>query len=87
MDHPDFTDAIGELTNMVAGNAKKDFPGCSVSISLPSVIIGPGHSVSQSKACPFLVIPCETELGDFNVEVAIIADKSRSRQPVAGAVS
>lgn len=87
MDHPDFTDAIGELTNMVAGNAKKDFPGCSVSISLPSVIIGPGHSVSQSKSCPFLVIPCETELGHFSVEVAIIADKSRTQQPVAGAVS
>ena len=64
--HPDFADAIGELANMVAGNAKKDFPGCQVRISLPSVVIGPGHAVSQSKNSPFLVIPCETEFGPFD---------------------
>ena len=71
----DFTDAIGELTNMVAGNAKKDFKGYDASISLPSVVIGKGHRVSQSKASPFLVIPCETKLGKFNVEVALITAK------------
>ncbi len=89
IDHPDFTDAVGELANMVAGNAKKDFPGCNVSISLPSVIIGPGHTVSQSKSSPFLIIPCETDIGRFNVEVALVTKKSKSQagqQPVAGAV-
>lgn len=86
--HPDFSDAIGELANMVAGNAKKDFPNCAVSISLPSVIIGPGHKVSQSKASPFLIIPCQTEAGAFNVEVALITNKKPAQaapQPVAGA--
>lgn len=85
----DFADAIGELANMVAGNAKKDFAGYDVSISLPSVIIGPGHTVSQSKASPFLVIPCQTEMGSFNVEVALNADKKHAPQTpkvVAGAV-
>jgi chemotaxis protein CheX len=90
MNSPDFTDAVGELANMVAGNAKKDFGEHKASISLPSVIIGPGHKVSQSKASPFLVIPCETALGTFNVEVALIAGKkpaSQPKQPVlAGAV-
>lgn len=71
----DFTDAIGELANMVAGNAKKDFHGYEASISLPSVIIGKGHRVSQSKVSPFLVIPCDTKLGQFNVEVALITAK------------
>jgi chemotaxis protein CheX len=83
IEHPDFTDAVGELANMVAGNAKKDFPGCAVSISLPSVIIGPGHKVSQSKASPFLVIPCETDLGAFNVEVALITNKVPAATPTA----
>ncbi len=86
-DHPDFTDAVGELANMVAGNAKKDFDGYNTSISLPSVIIGPGHTVSQSKSSPFLVIPCDTDLGVFNVEVAILTSKKPVQQPVAGAVS
>ncbi len=88
-DSEDFADAIGELANMVAGNAKKDFAGYEVSISLPSVIIGPGHTVSQSKAAPFLVIPCETEMGKFNVEVALTEGKKKSPQSlksVAGAV-
>ena len=86
--HPDFTDAVGELANMVAGNAKKDFPNCAVSISLPSVIIGSGHKVSQSKASPFLIIPCETDAGAFNVEVALTTSKKPAQaapQPVAGA--
>jgi len=89
LDSPDFPDAIGELTNMVAGNAKKDFTGCETSISLPSVIIGPGHIVSQSKTSPFLVIPCETSLGRINVEVALIPVKkpaSKATRSVAGAV-
>ena len=75
LDSPDFADAIGELANMVAGNAKKDFVGYETSISLPSVIIGKGHKVSQSKVWPFLVIPCQTGLGNFNVEVALITNK------------
>lgn len=84
-DHPDFCDAIGELANMVAGNAKKDFVGYNASISLPSVIVGPGHTVSQSKASPYLVIPCATRLGSFNVEIALLTKKqtAAARQPVA----
>ncbi len=87
MDSPDFTDAIGELANMVAGNAKKDFEGYNASISLPSVIIGPGHSVSQSKASPFLIIPCETSMGSFSVEIALMTNKKAAtgRPELAGA--
>jgi chemotaxis protein CheX len=73
--HPDFSDAIGELANMVAGNAKKDFAGMRVSISLPSVIVGKGHTVSSSKAFPRLVIPCETDFGPFEVEVGVVVEK------------
>jgi chemotaxis protein CheX len=87
---PDFSDAIGELANMVAGNAKKDFEGHHASISLPSVIIGPGHRVSQSRSSPFLIIPCQTALGNFTVEVALIASKQAGSKPaqpaMAGAV-
>lgn len=70
--HPDFADAVGELANMVAGNAKKDFEGMNVSISLPSVIIGTGHLVSKSQTCSRLVIPVESSLGSFDVEVSMV---------------
>ena len=67
---PDFADAIGELANMIAGNAKKDL-GAVASISVPNVIIGPGHTVARLSGVPCLVIPCQTPVGDFAVEVNI----------------
>jgi chemotaxis protein CheX len=77
--HPDFADAIGELANMVAGSAKKDFEGMDISISLPSVIVGSGHLVSKSQTCPRLVIPVESSLGSFDVEVSMVM--TRCEQP------
>lgn len=81
--HPDFADAIGELANMVAGNAKKEFEGMQISISLPSVIIGKQHIVLQSKHSPRIVIPCETSLGPIYIEVGMSVDKATCPTPAA----
>lgn len=70
VDSADFADAIGELANMVAGNAKKDLGGVA-SISTPNVILGAGHVVARLSDVPCLVIPCKTPVGDFCVEVSI----------------
>lgn len=67
---PDFADAIGELTNMIVGRAKKDM-GAIANISIPSVIIGTGHTIARLSDVPTLVIPCKTSVGDFCVEVNI----------------
>jgi len=67
----DFADAIGELANMVSGNAKKDFDGLSVLISVPSVVIGTGHTITNTKVTPRLVLPCTTPAGSFVVEVGM----------------
>jgi chemotaxis protein CheX len=69
--HPDFADAIGELANMVAGNAKKEFTDLNIKISLPSVVIGEQFVVSNSRTCPRVVIPCKCDVGDVYVEVAM----------------
>jgi chemotaxis protein CheX len=66
----DTTDAIGEITNMIAGNAKTDFPGEGNSISVPSVVVGK-HKVSYPSGIPIVVIPCKTDAGELMVEVAI----------------
>ena len=76
--HPDFSDALGELANMVAGQAKAKFEGISASISLPSVIIGREHIVSQSRHAPRLALPCDSVLGRFCVEVALMFEKKKS---------
>jgi chemotaxis protein CheX len=66
----DFADAIGELANMVAGAAKRNLGGLA-SISVPSVVIGKGFTVSNMSTVPCLVIPCTCPYGDFAVEVCI----------------
>ena len=70
-DHEDFADAIGELVNMVSGNAKAQFEGKHVTISCPSVVIGAEHQVYGRKDVICIQIPCETDAGGFTVEVAI----------------
>jgi chemotaxis protein CheX len=67
---PDFSDAIGELANMIAGGAKKHL-GLAASITVPSVIIGRGHQIARLSDVPCIVIPCVTPAGDFAVEVNV----------------
>jgi len=86
-DHPDFSDALGELANMVAGQAKAQFEGFNVSISLPSVIIGKEHVVSQSRHRPRLSIPCDSQLGKFWVEVAMVVNKTPADSQAAEVVA
>ncbi len=64
-------DAVGELINIIAGNAKQYLKDLKVDISLPKVIIGHSHSVSDLTEIPTIVIPFESELGQFKIEVAL----------------
>lgn len=66
----DFSDAIGELCNMIAGNAKKDF-GLNAGIGIPNVVVGPNHTISRMRDVPCFVIPCTCPVGEFAVEVNI----------------
>ena len=67
----DFADAVGELVNMVTGNAKALFKDKKASISCPSVVIGGAHRVASQSAVPCVVIPCSTECGDVLIEIAL----------------
>ncbi|MGB0766406.1 MAG: chemotaxis protein CheX [Phycisphaeraceae bacterium] len=71
-DHEDFADAIGELVNMVSGGAKAQFTGKNVGISTPTVVVGTGHNVYGRKDLTTIAIPCTCDIGDFNVEVALL---------------
>ena len=76
--HEDFTDAVGELINMISGGAKAQFKGKDVSISCPSVVIGADHVVFGRKDVVCILIPCETDCGNFAVEVSIRKNKNES---------
>lgn len=66
-------DAVGELANMVAGGAKSALAaaGYELRISIPSVIVGPGHSISRPRGIPCFEIPFETQGGPFSVELCL----------------
>ncbi len=66
----DCTDAIGEIANMIAGNAKTDFPTEGTTISVPSVVVGK-HKVSYPSGLPIISIPCITDKGELVIEVAL----------------
>jgi chemotaxis protein CheX len=70
-DGPDLVDAIGELANIIAGNAKSGLSQFSLSISLPNVIIGKNHVLSNQSGTQSIVIPFYSDLGKFNMEISL----------------
>ena len=66
----DCTDAIGEITNMITGNAKTDFPVAGCSISVPSIIKG-HHSVAFPSGIPVITIPCNAGSGKMAVDIGL----------------
>ena len=67
----DFADAIGELANIIAGNAKKYTSDFSIEISLPSVISGKEVVINIPKDAPVMCIPLKSDLGSFTLDVAM----------------
>ena len=68
----DVTDAVGELTNMIAGNAKAELEQYAMSVSLPTVITGKGHCIDFPRAAPAISIPFDCEWGTVMVEVGLL---------------
>ncbi|MFH1984194.1 MAG: chemotaxis protein CheX [Pseudomonadota bacterium] len=66
----DCTDAIGEIANMIAGNAKTDFPAGNTSISVPSVVIG-RHKMRYPQGIPVISFPCITDSGQLIIDLAM----------------
>jgi len=68
----DVIDAVGELTNMVAGAAKAELEELSLSISLPNVILGAGHEVHFPSNVTPICVPFSCEWGELAIEVGLV---------------
>ena len=64
-------DGVGELVNIIAGNAKKDLLDFRIVISLPGVIVGNRYQIKWPDRIPVITIPFFSELGDFSVNVSL----------------
>jgi len=87
LDDPDFADALGELANMVAGSAKAKIQDMSISISLPQVIAGANQRILKSGHNPVLVLPCDSPLGCFSIEVAMVMEKKTASASASSTAS
>ena len=69
----EIADAVGELTNMIAGQARAHLAneGMKFQASTPSVIIGKNHTLTHISRAPILAIPFETSAGNLIVEISI----------------
>ncbi len=66
----DIQDAVGEVTNMVSGQARAGLAeqGLVLQGSTPTVIVGDNHIIRHISAQPVMAIPFFSSHGDFTVE-------------------
>ena len=67
----DVKDAVGEITNMISGDARRKLSerGEILHAAIPSVISGSSHSIKHISNGSCIAIPFDTEAGPFMVEV------------------
>jgi chemotaxis protein CheX len=67
----DVADAIGELTNMIAGSAKAKLEHLAMSVSLPTVVIGKWHAIDFPKNVYPICIPFDSPWGPVATTVGL----------------
>lgn len=69
-------DAIGEMINIIVGNAKSGLSDFKVNISLPSVVTGHLHKLNWPTGVPVVSIPFSGPIGNFSISVSLRALKT-----------
>ncbi|TVR44945.1 MAG: chemotaxis protein CheX [Planctomycetota bacterium] len=69
----DVVDGVGELTNIIAGDAKNRLlqKGYSFDIGLPKIVVGRNYVTAQSSSIACIVIQFSSDLGSFALEVSL----------------
>jgi chemotaxis protein CheX len=67
----DVLDGVGELINIVAGNAKKDLIDFKIVISLPGVITGSNYRIHWPENIPVISVPFSSSAGNFTLNVSL----------------
>ncbi len=67
----EIADAVGELTNMISGQARRELEemGKVFKAAIPSVVTGRDHTIIHYTDGPKIAIPFITENGEFTIEV------------------
>ncbi len=68
----DVIDAVGELTNMIAGKAKSALSHLDMKLAIPTVITGKNHVITFGSKAKTICIPYTCDWGELSVEVGLI---------------
>ncbi len=74
----DIKDAVGELTNMISGQARRILSesGMSFKAGTPGVVMGKGEPLAHIPSAPVLAVPFTCTEGELVVEISIsVADQ------------
>jgi len=68
----DVRDAVGELTNMISGDARRKLAeiGVTFEAGLPSIIVGENHEIEAMTKGPVIVMPFTLDGNTFVVEAS-----------------
>ncbi len=71
----DVKDAVGELTNMICGDARRELEekGYLIKGAIPSVVTGNNHHIKHVSNDPVIAIPFATGTGSFVLELSLSA--------------
>lgn len=66
-------DAVGEITNMISGDARKrlEAAGLTISAAIPTVVSGKDHEIKHVLGGASIIIPFEIAEGHFVVDVCL----------------
>ncbi|MEW6267337.1 MAG: chemotaxis protein CheX [Thermodesulfobacteriota bacterium] len=70
----DVRDAVGELTNMISGDARRMLQqeGLHLSAAIPTIVAGQNHTIKHVISGPIIVIPFSSDGGGLaSVEVSL----------------
>lgn len=70
----DVRDAVGELTNMISGDARRMLSeeGLNLQAAIPTIVAGKGHTIKHVIAGPVIVIPFSSQNGGAaTIEVSL----------------
>ncbi|MCA9231373.1 MAG: chemotaxis protein CheX [Planctomycetales bacterium] len=67
----DVIDAVGEIANMVAGQAKAELEEYNLSVSLPNVVTGEDHAIRFPSDAKPIGVAFDTDFGPLRLEVGL----------------
>ncbi|WP_235046153.1 chemotaxis protein CheX [Bdellovibrio bacteriovorus] len=68
----DNQDAVGEINNIIFGNAKAEISSYGVQMTVPKVLLGNGQNVPCAQGSAGMMIPFATEKGKFYITVVAL---------------